>query len=229
MSSLTDVTFLIPYKKDSEERAQNLSIVKNYVYSLQTHVLVLEMNEDPFHRTKYLNKLIKMSTTPFVCLLDVDVIVKKDNIFKAVEFLKEGATLSYPYSGRFLNVPNSAKTLSIEEWEKMNLMKLSPGDNSVGGIVFAHKERYKECGWENENFIQWGEEDEERFCRVRKLGYTIKRVDGVVYHLNHPRSEKDNYGNPYFKTNVVERKKVESMTQDQLKEYIKTWQWIKQV
>lgn len=40
---------------------------------------------------------------------------------------------------------------------------------------------------ENENFYGWGPEDWERIERWKNLGYRIKTIDGVLFHLIHPR------------------------------------------
>ena len=38
---------------------------------------------------------------------------------------------------------------------------------------------------ENEFMISYGPEDIDRFERFTKLGFNIKRISGILYHLDH--------------------------------------------
>jgi predicted glycosyltransferase involved in capsule biosynthesis len=78
---------------------------------------------------------------------------------------------------------------------------------------------------ENENFIGWGCEDNERIIRAKKLGMSLHRVPGNLYHLDHTRHERENFDNDNYKNNVKELNKVNKMSQEELATYIKTWNW----
>jgi len=39
-------------------------------------------------------------------------------------------------------------------------------------------------------------EDGERYCRWEKMGYRIKRIDGPLFHLSHPRGINSDMHHP---------------------------------
>ena len=57
------------------------------------------------------------------------------------------------------------------------------------------------CGGENENFIGYGPEDQERENRFIKLKYKVSRVDDLVYHFEHLRTPFSNGDNEYYDPN----------------------------
>ena len=81
-------------------------------------------------------------------------------------------------------------------------------------------------GLENENFISWGYEDWERIRRVEKLGGTIGRVKGVLYHLTHNRNSNSSSSNPFYQFNGQEYNKIKSMDKEKLQKHISDWSWI---
>jgi hypothetical protein len=90
-----------------------------------------------------------------------------------------------------------------------------------------NKDKFIKAGMENENFISWGPEDVERRDRLIKLGYRVASSDGKLFHLEHSRTFNSNTTNPLFSNNEQEYQKILNMSQDQLKQYIGTWQWTK--
>lgn len=138
-----------------------------------------------------------------------------------------------PYDGRFIAVDDYYSDLFRQSLDISTLTTIQGNQTlmfgfiSVGGIYVVDVAKYKECGWENENFLGWGPEDFEREHRLDILGHRPKRVSGVIYHLNHPRGVNS--------TNAIEdlaysTKKeychVCSMLRPELISYIETWIWV---
>src|ERR1035437_2382461 len=94
---LSDVTFLIPVRVESEERKTNLeTLLKIIMRDYITQVIILEADTkqvvtlpkgaknikiefvydgDPvFHRTKYINQLLQMTQTFYAAVWDTDAI-----------------------------------------------------------------------------------------------------------------------------------------------------------
>jgi len=59
------------------------------------------------------------------------------------------------------------------------------------------------------------------------LGYKVGRIKGVIYHLDHFISIDSSEKNPYFDSNWAELRKEKLMNDYQLKEYVKSWEWVK--
>lgn len=254
ITALEDITFTIPVRIDSKDRYDNLICIINYLLSAGASNIIIyengpeinkfqydhkfvkiirEQNNGPFHRTKYLNKMAKLATTELIANYDCDVMFPYKQLYRAYNILKNNeADVVFPYDGLFVNIPRTLLTPGSSVYENANVESLNPdvypnfGKNSMGGAIFWKRQVFIDGGMENENFISWGAEDWERVKRFTKLGYRFGRVRGPLYHIDHVRSQDSNESNPYYQKNVMEFHKIDTMSADQLKEYIKTWPWL---
>lgn len=252
MIDFKDVTFIIPIRFDSDDRKKNFEITISFLEkNFDTNIIVMESdkfsneefirsvsknliyvfekNESPlFHRTKMLNDMTKMSKTNVVVNYDIDVVFKIEQYVASKFALSTGIDFVFPYGGKFYDIPkdkfNLVENSNFESIDLSTCTLFNP--NSLGGAIFFNKDAYSKIGLENENFISWGHEDWERVGRIKKMGYEIYRVDGVLYHLTHNRTHNSSGSNPMYKNNGEEYKKVMSMSKEQLTEHIKTWKWI---
>lgn len=213
-------TIGIPVRVDSKERKANLSAVVKHLSALQCRIIVLEADAHPntdnigcidnvdyvyvedtntvFHRTRYINQLLQISQTEIVAIWDTDVLVDYCQIFEALQEIRLGATIAYPYDGHFVML---SEELSTQTRGKLDFdylrnlrMKSFLGRKLCGGAYFVHKQRYLQCGGENEYFTGWGPEDAERLHRVRILGHKVCHIShGELFHLYHPRGINSNY------------------------------------
>lgn len=253
-TSLEDVcTFVIPVRIDSKERMRNLHMAVDWLSPLGAQIHILEADkeqqicpkdftqpcvnihyikdEEPiFHRTHYINRLLQMSTTPFVAVWDTDIIIDHKQILYAVYhcLVEEGCTLAYPYNNKFVSLDEklSKKFVSDGDIGYLNRRKLrSIIDRPFcGGAYIVDKQKYNSIGGENEFFVGWGPEDAERLRRTQIMEHKVGWAsDGCAYHLYHPRNENSRFFNE--ETAVSTRRefiKVCSMNKEELSEYIKT-------
>ena len=249
---LSDVTFTIPIKIEHDDRKRNLKIVIDYIsHNFNTNIIICEQDTEVvpdilkdytfeyiktersdglIHRTRQLNIMAKMAKTPYIVNYDADVLLMPNQYVDAVNTLKQNKTaIVSPYSGPCYDVPVvfhdiivSTKSLNSIPVDKCSLMN----KNSVGGAVFWNKDEFISGGMENENFISWGFEDNERFSRYKKLGYKLVRTSGIMYHLTHYRSINSNHKHPFYNNNQNLFHKIDGMTKDQLQNDIKTWKWL---
>ncbi len=213
------LTIGIPVRIDSEERKANLQVVIKYLALLQCRIMVLEADEQPlaadlcrknsvdyrfikdtnavFHRTHYINLLLQMAQTEVVGIWDADVLVDYPQIFEALLMIRNGATISYPYDGRFIKLSEEISVQIRQNWDFGYLrsfrMKSFLGRQLCGGAYLVHKQRYLQCGGENEHFTGWGPEDAERQHRVTILGFKACHISyGELFHLYHPTGTNSN-------------------------------------
>lgn len=254
---LSNTTFVIPVKIEHEERIENLKRVVSYIdRNFATNIIINEQDSDivrgalegfsyiymkqtrqdgHIHRTKQINDMVKKCDTEVIVNCDTDIICKRESYKKAQDMiLNREADVVYPYDGNFYDVPkqfhdvvsdhNTINTIDIKK-----LYNFKPPHNpSLGGIVFFHKKTFVECGMENENFVSWGFEDDERYYRFNTLGATIKRVeDGGAYHLCHARTNNSNHHHGYYSRNHHELKRIKSFNKERLIKEIETWSWSK--
>lgn len=251
---LSDVTFTIPVHYDHEDRKENLQLCISYLQAnFNTNIIVSEQGTDlmnlsasvnymklgmeVFHRTKMLNCMALEAETPIIVNQDCDVFIAPMQILEATKFLRRGVEVCYPYDGRFSGIRRQKYYQQVKIYNDIGCVKRfkakgsMDGDkyNTVGGCVMFNKEAFIRGGMENENFISWGAEDQERWKRFNKLGFNIKRIGGSLYHMEHYVGINSSSKNPYFDMCEQEYEKVNKMNKTELETYIKTWTWTKQM
>ena len=256
MKELENITFVIPIRIDSEERRSNLDAVLDYLclYS-DVKIIVLEADIDRrykpkiehsgftylfvkdhdqvFHRTRYINLLLRNVETPVAGIWDSDVIVPFEQIAESVKCCMSEDTLCYPYDGHFYFISDE---ISLLYKDTRNFDVLTQNESQhyiynglyhVGGAFVVNFKKYMSAGGENEFFYGWGPEDTERRERISSLGLNISRVNGNLYHLHHPRYTNSRFANHECELkNRREYMKICRMNRNELKEYISTWPWI---
>lgn len=242
------LTIGIPVRIDSKERMANLSAVVKHLSELQCRIIVLEADAYPninnidcidnvdyvymedtnslFHRTRYINQLLQMSRTEVVAIWDTDVLVPYCQIIEALQKIRLGATIAYPYNGRFVMLSEelSKQTRCRLDFDYLRNLKMSPfiGRKLCGGAYLVHKQRYLQCGGENESFTGWGPEDAERLHRIRILGHEACHIAlGELFHLYHPRGINSDYRSKDDAKQLREKfVKICCMSSNELKKYI---------
>jgi len=252
---LHDCTFIIPVRIESEDRLNNFKIVYDYLRrNFETNIMVYECSkekkahdlvnndvtyiyEDPdeniFHRTRYLNRMLSLVTTPITVNYDIDVVLPIESYLMAYKkIIRQNYDLVYPFAiGEFqkkVNV-NGRKKLS----EQRSIVELTSNDYTdslceYGHCQFFKTESYKKYGWENEHFVSYGPEDRERYERFVKLETKVMHLDkGFVYHIEHSRGEDSSDKNPMFKHNNGLYDKLKCMSKDQLTKYYNEIDYVK--
>lgn len=184
------------------------------------------------HRTALLNKMLFDSSTEFVVNYDTDVVFNPQQLIDSIDYIKSNPkSFVFPYGGTF----SRRKKEIREKFQKSNFdleivynsreSQYTPP--SIGGALVASRKNYIDCGGENENFIGWGLEDNERVLRFEKLGFPIHKIDGPLYHFDHcvgPNSSS--ILSPFqFQLNEEEYNKISRLTKKELEEYVKTWRY----
>ncbi len=172
-------------------------------------------NEKIFHRTKYLNRMLDIVETPVVCNYDVDVIFN-ENVYKKCEnlILSNQLDMIYPYGKGYFQI-EVMKHANIKNFLEQpiifNILKDQTNNPyntplilkyaEYGHAIFFKTSAYREAGGENENFISWGPEDQERYFRFNKLKYRQCWMSNNVYHFDHQRGIDSGHSNPYISVN----------------------------
>lgn len=213
-------TIIIPVRMDSDERRSNIETVLHWIAPLNVPVLLLEADTQSelgfykekfpkleyifvydenkvFHRTKYINVLLRKAKTEIVAVWDADIIVSYPQIKETVDILAAGTnTIMYPYDGKIIMLPSDVsngfrENMNLEVVERLSLSPLL-GRRSCGGIYFVNKTLYFSIGGENENYIGWGPEDAERLRRTLIMGHRAEWLSaGSAYHLYHGTSSSN--------------------------------------
>jgi len=252
---MTNITFIIPVRIDSPERHSNILTTVNYLLKhTDGNIIITENSSDKklnfdniprityrfqenktpiFHRTKILNEMLSMVSTPITVNYDADVILPVQSYIDAQELiLKNDFDIVYPF--RYKQMDQVKIFLDRKDTEKFkNTFDLSDiiitNDNihmtMAGHCQFIKTNSYKKAFMENENFIDWGPEDHERLYRFNLLGYKISGLNSKVYHQEHPPSVRNdlNYKNhdlwQYLKSLSLEDYKKYYQNQEYWKKY----------
>src|SRR6478609_3576301 len=242
---LTDTTFIIPVLYDHLDRKLNLMLTLNFLLenfntniiigeqggsefkSFEDYATYVQFDMPVFHRTKMINDMAKMAKTPIIVNWDCDNICAPAQVSEAVNKIRQGVDVSYPFDGTvqraprfcFQEVSDTLDVFSISE--KYCVKKHS----SVGHAVVMNKKSFIKAGMENENFVSWGPEDSERYNRYNILGLNVQRVPGPMYHMDHHIGENSSTNNKFFKDNEKEFMNVATRNKTQLEQYIMSWEW----
>jgi len=179
---------------------------------------IFEKSDDfTFHRTKILNDMLWMVDTPVVCNYDSDIILPIESYINATNMISKGwvhpdveggepVKVVYPYGfGTYqlqCHVDDDHVTDFINSgfnFEAFN-GRLREWDAKYGFCQFFDTEEYKKLGGENENFIAYGYEDDERYYRFNLLS-SVARITEQVFHLEHGRTKNSWFNNPHCEDN----------------------------
>jgi hypothetical protein len=223
-------------KIDFLDNFQNLSIDYKF-YQVPSN--------EPFHRTKYLNEMIFSTNTKVVSNYDSDVFFPVQTYVDVVNSIINGEfDFVYPYL-----LGQGQKQLYYSKWYESKFAQWTPmwkfiqdwdinifDDDSehvkmwasaYGHSIFADTNKYKAAFGENEEFISYGPEDQERAYRFQKLGYNVNWYNGYVYHIEHMRTNDSSIGNPQFNTNCQIFEHIKTLSKDELLDYYKNITYLK--
>ena len=194
--------------------------------SLNLKVLFEKTDSTEFHRTRYLNEMLQMVETPVVVNYDCDIILPIQTYITAQQAIVEGTSdVVYPYGfgnfAKMVTVNDRIVSEFLSEGFNYGLLEKNSKLNNArfGFCQFFNTEVYKNNGMENEDFIAYAPEDEERAFRFNQLGFNVDRVENFVYHLEHARTPNSWYNNPHMKKNFALWEELQKMSKEQLIEY----------
>jgi predicted glycosyltransferase involved in capsule biosynthesis len=260
MINLPDLTFIIPVRIESKDRHLNALATLGYLcHHLNSKIIILEDDVSPkipaileetktgemnikylyrntgnslFHRTKFLNIMLRMVTTSVVANYDIDVLLLPESYQQCYDTIKhknQDMILPHFYGDSEYQINSKGRTKILESFD---LKKLDESDAKIfitppkkcppchGFCQFFNTHSYIEGGMENEEFISYGPEDVERVNRFYRLGYKVLWLDKYVWHLEHSRDINSNDSNPYYKKNwALTGRLMYEFSVDQLREY----------
>ena len=148
-----------------------------------------------FHRQRVLNDMIMEAKTEIVVNYDCDILLPVESYLNSYNsILDNEADVFYPYGDGEYQYRVHADDELVSEFLSNDFdfsileQKSSKYDAKYGFCQFFNREVYIEGGLENENFVAYAPEDVERFYRFSTLGYSVGRLNSMVYHLEHERS-----------------------------------------
>lgn len=253
---MKSLTFILPVRIDNEDRWNNLLtclyyLTQNYPDS---EIILIEdaliskcesishdykiiylfiENDGNFSKSNAINSGIKISTKKFLVVYDIDILILKSQIVKAVKILEKGKKfIILPHNSIFVNVSGKLKVelmkdLDLKSIPRFSNLFINSNNKEISlcshpsGVVIFSKDLLLKLGGYNKVMISYGWEDVEILKRAAKLGIFYYRFfSGNIIHLDHARGI-DSVQNGYYNTNKEEFLNVDSMNTNKLLEYIK--------
>ncbi len=249
--NLSDFTFLFPVRIDSMDRYQNLNLVINFIkHFFETYIIVLEVDDfqhidegilpngidyyfikdsrSRFHRTHYINELIKKAITPFVGIWDADVIIPVSQLVGAIQLLRNYTSFCiFPYDGQCYSLGPKEKCLLEKNMYLETKAGVLYAEHACGGALMVNRLAFIRAGMCNEYLTSWGPDDVEQKKRLEILGYPLSVIEGPLFHLFHARCNNSGYQNNVERIKLMEEYiRIASMTKKELQEDIKSWPWL---
>jgi hypothetical protein len=238
-NTISDITFVVTLSIDFPERKHNYEKHKEHWKDVNVIYEIAEPTEI-FHRTKLFNNGLKKVKTKLAAIADIDCIFSYEVLEKAVQRCKD-KTFVIPFnkvhhlnnSGDIVTTWKSPPKLNKETLDKhfytgqfntfidYSNIKIPSFEAPTGLCGIVNVDEYRECGFENENCIDYAFEDIERIVRMKKFGIDTVWLDEVGYHLWHPNSSRKR--NKLFRNNFYEFLKICDMSEDELRTYVRTW------
>ena len=201
-----------------------------------------QSDEFTFHRTKILNDMLWMVDTPVVANYDSDIILPLESYINATNMIikewvhpdAEGGIpvkIVYPYGfGDYqwqCHVGDNEVTNFINSGFNFEYFNghMRQWDAKYGFCQFFCTDTYKKFGGENENFIAYGYEDDERYFRFNMLS-SVARLNEYVYHLEHGRTKNSWFNNPYCEDNKKIWEKLKVKGKESLLKYYENVDYI---
>jgi hypothetical protein len=194
-----------------------------------------------FHRTRYTNEMLELVHTPVVCCYDIDCFFDPEVSRKCEQkILKNEVDMIYPYGKGFFQIEVKKETNKEEFIKKPIIKTIFEQQNNeenkkifylkyteYGHAVFFNTKKYQTLGGENENFLSWGPEDQERLYKFQKLGLRIEWSDNFLLHFEHDRGQDSAPTNPHFQNNENLFNQIKQMSDQQIIDYYKNQEYYK--
>jgi hypothetical protein len=211
-------------------------------------------SESLFHHTRTRNRAAHTVGTELIALWDADIVIPCNQLISTVDRLREReCDYAYPFDGRCVDFADhvSAGSLSramrqiafatyfplVEEADSVTTVLAGEEKligrvitkTCVGGAVLFRREVFLKGGMENESFISYGPDDQEREVRYRNLGFISYRSPGLLYHLAHPRGLNSDDGHPSSESNWAEFRRISELSGASLAAEVAGWNWTKRL
>ena len=206
--------------------------LKDFQLEGLTHIFE-QSDEFTFHRTKIINDMLWMVKTPYVANYDCDILLPKTSYAYAINLLKNGfkdkeGNMQYPKLVYPFGLGQYQAQLTASDEEVSNFINgefnfevfknWRAYDAKYGFVQFFETETYKKYGGENEGFVAYGYEDDERHYRFNTLTLAV-RMSERIFHLEHSRSKNSWFNNPYIEDNRNLWEKLKSCSREELELY----------
>ena len=215
--NLSNTTFIIPLRIESDDRLRNVIVSSIYLLdNTDCQIIVKESDKTSVFAENALPQIIE-------CVGD-----KADRLTHVFEENQEDPYGVGDWQFQIFATDELVSEFINGDYDLSILRTKSRVYDAKYGFcqAFATK-KYIQGGLENENFIAYGYEDDERYFRFHKLGYNVCRLDAHVYHMEHVRTNNSWFTNPFIQNNKNLHDTLMEFDKAQLQEYYENQDYLK--
>lgn len=181
-----------PYTPSCEYRALSRYVTDQMYRDIGYSVYYGTSSANNFNRSAAKNVAVYQAlednqTADVIVLSDSDTFVSAECLQDGIDLCRKTGRIVNPFTEYKWVTHNCSLRTAVERVEEFDTYL--DFKNHVGGIVIVPVELFKKVGGYDERFESWGGEDRAFYFACNAvLGYTEGlRVEGVAYHLYHPR------------------------------------------
>ena len=197
-----NLSVIIPYRADGGVRTRQLEFQLRRFKQMDSSIEVI-VSEDKlkggawidFNKSKLLNQGVERATKDNILILDVDVILNKSDIEKALE-LVNGKSIVLPYNKiNFMSKSDSDRVLNCKPkldypYENLHGLVAIKKELDTNGTYFVTKENYWKAFGHEERYVGWGGEDGSFISAcVTLIDKPYIRLDTHAIHLWHEKTK----------------------------------------
>lgn len=247
---MMDITYIIPTRIESEDRRLNAIKSLSYLCKYSPHnIIILESDSESkipsilesidtngakieyifiqnsdklFHKTKFLNMMLKKVTTSVVSNYDIDVLLHPTAYTECYKLIKEeNYDLVYPYlAGDYLiDIKCTSREKITYDINILNSEDFFVKICNHGLCQFLKTDSYVKAGGMNEKFLSYGPEDWELGYRFKTFGYKITWTRNFIFHLDHSRGLNSGVDHEMAQSNYDLYEAIQKMSKEQLRAY----------
>jgi len=213
-------------KLDFLDTLTNLNIVKH---------IEEDNGLEYYHKTRQINEMLEFVETDITFMHDVDIVLPIESYINTELCLKyKHLDFVYPFTnGDFVNLISTGFDRSVFNIEfNIELIPEKFIDVRYVDYGYCHAlstNLYKKIGRENENFKQWGPEDEELNIRIKKMNLNVGRISDAsnVYHFNHYKTNFSTNDHQYKDENYNLIELIKNMNYEEIVGYYNTADYLK--
>lgn len=237
MNSNYSFTYIIGYRH-SLERLQNLRRVLDWINGFKgVEVLLIEQDTHskishinlkakhifiksnmPYNRSWSFNVAMKIANSNVLIFGDSDIIIEPNLFISGLNALKTHDMVS-PYNS-VIDLTQQESNLPLENIIKIDRPGRGENDNQkiniCGGVSMFNLEAIQKIGGWNEDFWDWGGEDDYQSLKVKNF-LTWTELPGRCFHLYHNRVQPDP---KYYQRNLQILKESSTLSKEQLQKVI---------
>lgn len=190
----------VPFRGDGAERDRNWTFLKTRWSNLGWPLYVSDSLTKDFSAAQARNRAVAKGTSEVILCVDADVYMDYEVAIEATSEAWRSGRYVAAYD-RICYLDEEATLEVIQGRVPQASMTTDQARLSWPTAYALPRSLWKEAGGQDERFHGWGFQDLAFFhCCMTLAGAT--RVEGTIFHLDHPRRFVDNRSNPHYSDNA---------------------------